>query len=46
MHAPGVGVTMFRHSQEIAVSRFGIDTGQHRQCALEDLIMQAHKDAR
>jgi hypothetical protein len=45
MHAPSVGVTMFRHSQEIAVRRCRIDTGQHRHRALEDLIMQAHTDA-
>ena len=36
---------MFRHSQEIAVSRCGIDAGQHRLCALKDLIVQAHTNA-
>ena len=46
MNAPGVGVAMFRHRQEVAVGRCSIDAGQHRQCTLEDLIMQAHDDAR
>jgi hypothetical protein len=42
MHAPGVGVAMVRCRQQIAVSRLGIDPGQHRHCALEELIVQAH----
>jgi hypothetical protein len=42
MHAPGVGVAMVGHSQKVAVSRRGIDAGQHRHCPLEDLIVQAH----
>jgi hypothetical protein len=45
MHAPGVGAAMFRHSQEIAVSRRGIDANQHRHCALEDFIVQTYTNA-
>jgi hypothetical protein len=39
MHTPGAGVAMFRHRQEIAVRRCGIDVGQHRRCALKELIV-------
>ena len=46
MHAPGVGVAMLRRSQEIAVGRRGIDAGQHRRRTLEDLVVQAHANAR
>ena len=30
MHAPGIGVAMFRRDQKVTVSRRGTDTGQHR----------------
>jgi len=37
---------MLRRDQKIAVSRGGIDTGQHRRGSLEDLIVQAHANTR
>jgi hypothetical protein len=46
VHAPGVGVTMLLRRQEIAVRRLGIDAGQHGCCTLEDLVVQAHANAR
>jgi site-specific DNA recombinase len=46
VHAPGVGVTMLLRRQEIAVRRLGVDAGQHGCCTLEDLVMQAHANAR
>jgi hypothetical protein len=45
MHAPGVGVAMVRHSQQIAISRCSINAGQHWHRTLEDLIMQAYPNA-
>jgi hypothetical protein len=46
VHAPGVGVTVPLRRQEIAVCRPGIDAGQHGCCTLEDLVVQAHANAR
>jgi hypothetical protein len=46
VHAPGVGVTMLLRHQEVAVGRPGIDAGQHGCCTLEDLVVQAHANAR
>jgi len=45
MHAPGVGVTMLLCCQNVAVGRVGIDAGQHRRGALEELVMQIHTNA-
>jgi hypothetical protein len=45
MHTPRVGIALLRRSQEIAIRRCGIDTGQHRHRALEDLIVQADMNA-
>jgi hypothetical protein len=36
---------MLRRHQQIAVSRRGIDAGQHRLSIVEDLIVQAHTNA-
>jgi len=46
VHAPGVGVAVALRRQEIAIRRLGIDTGQHGRGALEDLVVQAHTNAR
>jgi len=51
MHASGVGVAMVLSvarqlsSQQVAVGRVGIDTGQHGHGTVEDLIVQAHPNA-
>ncbi len=45
VHAPGVGVAVVLRSQQVAIGRRGIDTGQHGRGTLEDLVMQAHANA-
>ena len=46
MDPPGVGVAMRLRSQQIAVGRVGINAGQHGLSTVEDLIVQAHPNAR
>src|SRR5471030_1254382 len=46
MSAPGVGVAMFGCGKQVAVSRPGIDAGQHGLGTLEDFVVQAHTNRR
>jgi len=45
VHPPGIGVATVLRGEKIAVRRLGIDAGQHRRGALEDLVVQAHTNA-
>jgi len=46
VHAPGVGVALLHALQEVAVRRGRINAGEDRLIALEDLVVQAHANAR
>jgi hypothetical protein len=46
VHAPAVGVAAVLGGEELAVGRVGIDAGQHGRGALEELVVQAHPNAR
>ncbi len=46
VHAPGVGITTPLCCQDVAIRRLGIDAGQHRCGALEELVVQAYPNAR
>uniref|UniRef100_UPI001589ED68 hypothetical protein n=1 Tax=Burkholderia ambifaria TaxID=152480 RepID=UPI001589ED68 len=46
VHAPGVAITMVLGDQQVTVGRICIDARQHRAITVEDLVMQAHADAR
>ena len=40
VHAPGVSVALLDALRQLAIGRSGIDAGQHRLLALEDLVVQ------
>ncbi len=46
MHTPGIGVAMLFRNQKVAVSGRGINAGQNRCRALEDLVVQADANTR
>ncbi|OXJ06570.1 hypothetical protein [Burkholderia sp. AU6039] len=45
-HAPRVTIAVVLGGQQVTVGRIRIDAGQHRAITVEDLVMQAHANAR